>query len=362
MTLYLNDQGALEEKAVYAKMITAAHTHQLAADVFVFTPDDVDHPRALIHAHTFDYEKKVWKRAWRLFPDLIYDRCRVQKSARFERLQQFRKRYTNMVYLNHILRHKWTIYELLRKDSRFFAHLPRTIEYETFSDVANMLQTYPLLYLKPTAGTGGRGIVRLEKRKQNQVLLAGRTMSRTITRARLVPYRRLAQSLIPWKLKQGRYLIQQGIRLTLPNGRVHDYRMLIQKNGNGKWAATGCAGRVGARHSITANLHGGGRAATMDALLRHWFPSAQRRAEIRQEAQRLSIAIAERLEQEYGRLCELALDLAIDQSGHIWLLEVNPKPSREVFARAGETGVYATALVRPLQFAQWLFEQRTKKE
>ncbi|MNU00093.1 Endospore coat-associated protein YheD [compost metagenome] len=63
------------------------------------------------------------------------------------------------------------------------------------------------------------------------------------------------------------------------------------------------------------------------------------------------------LERQFGSLCELALDIAIDESGRVWLLEINPKPAREVFSRTGEMGIYQRAISRPLEYALYLLKK-----
>jgi hypothetical protein len=155
-----------------------------------------------------------------------------------------------------------------------------------------------------------------------------------------------------------KYLVQKGIQLQLPNGRVHDYRMLVQKNGEGEWELTGCAGRMGAEKSVTSNLHGGGQAIAMQRLMKQWIPEEELREEVTATAAKFGIDVASFLEDTYGDLCELALDLAIDKSGQIYLLEVNPKPAREVFARIGERNIYYKAITQPLEYALWVYRNR----
>jgi hypothetical protein len=222
-----------------------------------------------------------------------------------------------------------------------------------------MLKERPILYLKPINGTGGRGILRIQRlRSTGGVVYAeGRDHQRQVIRPQKMTFTQLASRLSSWKAND-RYLIQQGIALKLPSGRVHDYRILVQKNGSGGWSVTGCAGRVGPLHSITSNLHGGGQAMRMEELLAQWIGDEARIQEIRKEAEALSLEVAAFLERQYGALCELALDLAIDQRGRIWLLEVNPKPAREVFHRIGDKETYRKSIVRPLEYAAWLYQNK----
>ncbi|GGD74242.1 YheC/YheD family endospore coat-associated protein [Paenibacillus nasutitermitis] len=360
LTLYLNDNGLLEEKQVYQKMTAAGR--RIGLEVFVFTPQDVNYKQNRIFAHIFDASKKTWTRKWRSFPHMIYDRCRIQRGHRFEQLGKFRKQYGHLTFLNRVLRNKWTVYRTMRKEEPYRPHLPLTRLYEGQSDLSEMIKKYPLIYLKPINGTGGRGILRIEKQKGGTYLIQGRDQSRRIISPQRVPLAGLHGRLAGWNLKGNRYLVQQGIQLKLPNGRVHDYRMLVQKNGSGAWEVTGCAGRIGASGSITSNLHGGGQAITMSKLLRQWIASEDTVLKVTAKAEELGVQIAAFLEESYGRLCELALDLAIDRKGQIWLLEVNPKPAREVFLQAGERDTYRHAITRPLEYAMWLYEQKKRRK
>ncbi|CAI6082210.1 YheC/YheD family protein [Cohnella sp. JJ-181] len=356
LTLYLNERKALEEKPVYARM--TAIGRKLGLTVFVFTPDDVDEDGDRIHALFYHPESRSWDRKWVRFPQLIYDRCRIQRSSRFQRLLAFRRKYGHLTFLNRPLRNKWTVHRTLGKVAAFESHLPATRFYDTPEDVHAMLRKHSLVYVKPINGTGGRGILRVERMKDGSYAVQGRDHGRRIVTPRRVSKEQLSGVLRSWDKHGDRYIAQQGLHIRLPSGRVHDYRMLVQKNGEGEWTLTGCAGRVGPPRSITSNLHGGGRAVPMKTLLREWIGSEERIGQIRRTAETLGIGVARHLERTYGALCELALDLAIDREGRVWLLEVNPKPSREVFIQAGERDVYRTALTRPLEYAQWLHRQR----
>ncbi|REK75837.1 YheC/YheD family protein [Paenibacillus paeoniae] len=360
LTLYLNDAGTLEERDYYRRMTEEGR--RLGLHVFVFTPSDVNEKRNRIRAQFYNPETRSWYRKWTNFPDLIFDRCRIQHSHRFEQLLKFRARYHHETFLNRPLRNKWAIHSILAKDARFSPYLPATRYYEGIQDVKEMLKTHSQLYLKPINGTGGRGILRIEKERNGTLLIQGRNHSRRIIQPRRVVSERLGDFLTGWKVKDTRYIVQQGLQLKLNNGRVHDYRLLVQKDGSGQWQITGCAGRVGAAGSITANLHGGGRAVKMDTLLRSWIGDETKIAKIKADVDRFGVAVAEYLEFCYDALCELAVDIAIDRNGRIWMIEVNPKPAREVFSRAGESDVYRSAIVRPLEYALWKYRMMKTRD
>ncbi|MBB6672333.1 YheC/YheD family protein [Cohnella nanjingensis] len=331
---------------------------KLGMNVYVFTPDDVDDANERINAMIFKPETKSWHRKWMKFPNLVYDRCRIQRSRRFEQLLAFRRKYGHLTFLNRPLRNKWTVYRTLGKVPAFRDHLPSTRLLQSNDDVISLLRKHSLVYVKPINGTGGRGILRIERLNGGSFSLQGRDHTRRIVAPRRVSRQQLPAALRAWNTNGDRYIAQQGLHIKLPSGRVHDYRMLVQKNGSGEWEVTGCAGRVGPPRSITSNLHGGGEAVSMNALLRQWVDNEDRLHQIRNTAESLGIGVARHLESTYGALCELALDLAIDRRGRVWLLEVNPKPAREVFIQAGEKEAYRTAIRRPIEYALWLYGQR----
>lgn len=354
ITIYFNDKKEIEDLHIYKKMMASGY--KMGLNVILFTPEDVHAAGKRIHALTYDPSSGTFAREWVPFPEIIFDRCRYQPNERFKRLRKFRADYPNLTYLNRPLANKWIIHQNLSKNSAILPHLPASKLVDSFSDVTEFARKYALVYLKPINGTGGRGIMQIRREADGMYRIQGRERSRRIIPARKVSAKSLAQLYRQWEMK-GKYLAQQGINITLNNGRVHDYRLLIQKTGSGEWEVTGCAGRVGAARSVTSNLHGGGMAVPMEKLLRHYFPSSDKIQSIKKTVYNLGFEIVHELERQYGKLCEMALDIAIDRSGRVWLIEINPKPSREVFKRIGEKNTYAKALIRPLEYALWLSKQ-----
>lgn len=354
MTFYLNANKRLDDMKFLIQLQRAAGPMNL--DLYVFTPEDVDNTNRRIYAHLYDFSQKKWKRQWRKFPDMVFDRCRYQPNKRFQLLRKFRADYPELLYLNRPLRNKWVAHQLFSRHASIRDHLPETKLYTKVTDVTQMLSRNKSVFVKPVNGTGGRGILKIKKSGANTFIIEGRNMNRRIVRPTKHSFERLRNKLNVWKTGKT-LLVQQGLDLTLSNGRVHDYRMLIQKDGSGKWVLTGIAGRIGPKSSITSNLHGGGRAVSAEKLLRLWIGKALPVDKVTNEMERLAFDTVKVLEDHFGKLCELALDLAVDRNGRIWLLEINPKPAREVFNQIGKKSIYQTSIKRPLEYALWLWNQ-----
>ncbi|CAM3448746.1 YheC/YheD family protein [Marinicrinis lubricantis] len=353
MALYWNDQKQLEEIRYFKQLSVLGR--ELGLSVIVFTPEDVDHSRMQIRSLIYDVRQGLWIRKWTPFPDVIFDRCRYQPNKRFEMLRKFRAKYPHLTYLNRPLANKWIIHELFSDDSVLSGYLPDTKYYSDFSVLSRMLQKHKTVYFKPINGTGGRGILKI-RGLGSKYVVQGRNHRRTIIRKQVLTKPSL-NLLMNRLLTARKYVVQQGIQIELKDGRVHDFRILIQKNSKGDWEYTGGACRIGPVQSITSNLHGGGRAIRMDSMLLRRFPK-ETAEKIKDSVEALSLQAVHVLEKKYGQLCELALDIAIDRHGKVYLLEINPKPAREVFRRIGDKEAYRRALLRPLEYALHVYQSK----
>jgi hypothetical protein len=358
LAMYLSERK-LEELAYFRKL--SIFGQKLGIQVLVFTPDDIDGSKHKIRALVYDLPSGKWQRKLARIPDLIYDRCRYHGIHNYHKISRFRSQYSKLHYISRPLANKWSMHQALSENADISSHLPTTIRYNNHKDMIRLLKQHQRVFLKPRNGTGGRGIVRLQRMSDSLFLMQGRDEQRRIIPPQRISETQISAKLSNWRL-QGRYIIQQGIPLTLRDGRVHDFRMLIQKDGKGEWQVTGCAGRIGPKHSVTSNLHGGGTAIAMEKLLLQRFGNQEKVSAIKEEAYKLGMNIAHFLEQKFGKQCEIGIDLAIDPKGKVWLLEVNPKPSREVFYRIGERDTYRKAITRPLEYALWLLKKNPAAE
>lgn len=356
LAIYLNN-SRLEELAYFQRLSNEGK--RLGVQVEVFTPSDVQ--GNAVRTLTFDSSRGRWLRKYTTLPPIIYDRCRYKAAANYHMLQAFRNRHAKLIYLSKPLANKWSMHQTLSQSSAIRPYLPATVRYSTIQELMRFLKKHKLIYVKPKNGTGGRGILRIEQISSDLYLLQGRNQYRSIIAPFKANEKQLAIKLHTLNLSPD-YVVQQGIHLTLNDGRVHDYRLLIQKNGQGVWEVTGCAGRIGPHRSITSNLHGGGTAVTQDRLLGYRFSSQEKIADIKDEMNDFAYKLADYLEVKFGKLCELGMDIAVDPKGSVWLLEVNPKPSREVFRRIGQHATYQKAVTRPLEYALWMLRQKKGAE
>ncbi|GAA4716711.1 YheC/YheD family protein [Brevibacillus fulvus] len=328
---------------------------ELGMNIFLFAPRDVSLKRRIVNGYV-PLATRGWKRQIFPWPDLVIDRYRYYPLPEHNAYLSFRKKplfpYTSSRFSN-----KWNVYQVLSQDEQMQAYLPESVAY-THDQMEQMLASYPMLYIKPTNGTGGRSILQVEQ-KEDGFLLKGRDRDRNIALAFLDTLEELYAWVDGWVNEQRRgsegFFIQQGLYLELlPEQRV-DLRVLIQKDHKGDWDITGMAARVGRTDSSTSNLHGGGKAMEAVAVLAKYFGPVKA-DRILADCRRLAYRAVYKVEQHYGQMMEFGIDVGVDIEGNVWLIEMNPKPGREIFRQLGQMKRYQLAIRRPLLYALYLLQ------
>lgn len=346
-----------EEPGYLKRLIRAGE--RLGAIVYLFSYQDVDLRQRKIRGF-IPSTSDAWQ-SWQSqrfpWPDVVIDRCRKGEDG----YKQLRRQKDLFMYANGTYTNKWTATQLFSQEENLQRWIPQTVAYSPIQ-LAEMLKQYPIIYLKPGNGTGGRSILKIERTDEGFLLL-GRARNLIKKSARF----RSPVSLIRWinswvekeKIRNGNFMIQQGLDLSLFPQRVADTRLLIQKNEQGEWQVTGLGVRVGPKGSPTSNLHGGGKPLSFQKVMVERF-GLEKAKMIYNECHELATQIVKTIEKYFGSMMEFGLDIGIDVKGNVWLIEVNPKPGREIFKELGNQKLYNQSIERPIQYAMHLV--KTKKQ
>ena len=262
-------------------------------------------------------------------PEVIYDRIGTRAADQSEtvgKLREFAKRHYGQRYFNPGFFDKWRVHELLSNKPTLQRHLPAT---HRSTEQAWRLHAsrWKVFYIKPVDGSQGMGIARFTRLRRN-VWSYYWIRPQNVKRARVYGIRSLIQLKRDY-FPEDSYIVQRGISLAEIHGRPFDLRILLQKGSRGRWRTASSVARVAARSRGLTNLSRGaeamswGRAFQESGLVSESIGSRA----VRARARNLAMRVARALEEELGTaLGELGVDLALDQSGHLWLLEVNAKP------------------------------------
>jgi glutathione synthase/RimK-type ligase-like ATP-grasp enzyme len=306
--------------------------------VYFFTPDDISNGASTVTAWT--YADRWVKRTFPA-PDVMYNRLTSRKLENKPIVQHFMKEVKssfNAVVFNEKYLNKSDVFQALKNDGTLNSLLPESYLFKNFAMLKSMCSRHHTVFLKPVTGSLGKGIIKISKQPEGGFLC----FSTSLNGVRKQSYSTLAQLFhsVSAKMKGRRYQLQQGLRLMEVGGRPVDFRALVQRNQQGQWAITSIVARIAANNTFVSNLARGGSLSTVsEAVARSNLPPGSKgsiNAKLRNAALNIARGIETQIE---GHFAELGVDLAVDASGHVWLLEVNSKPSKDDNTPSGDNKI-----------------------
>lgn len=308
----------------FCREITEACRTQ-GAFVYFFTPDDARSTQDTINGwslHPSEYTANF------PVPDVIYNRLPSRKLDGRPGLQEFLstvKGKWNTSVFNEKYLDKTEVFQALRGYAGAVGYLPESWSFTSISQLRSMLNKYRTVFLKPVRGSLGKGILRITRAKPGYVLSSSGPEG--IRKRRFSSLASLVAAL-SGKLKKNRYQIQQGLDLIAVGGRPVDFRALVQKTSDGVWKVTSIVARTAGSNRFVSNVAQGGTVDTVKrTVARSNLAAGRSGVSVRLRRAALSIAkgVDDRIQAHFG---ELGIDLAVDRSGRVWLLEVNSKPAK----------------------------------
>jgi glutathione synthase/RimK-type ligase-like ATP-grasp enzyme len=297
------------------------------AYVYFFTPNQITANCAAVEGWIF---ADGWRKASMPAPDVVNNRLTSRKLENKPSVQHFMKEVKlshNASVFNEKFLDKPEVFDALGKDASVLKYLPESHLLRNYTMLKSMCSRYHTVFLKPVRGSLGKGIIRVTRTDKD----AYQAMYATVNGTRRQHFSSLLKlfSSISGKMKTVRYQIQQGLNLIEIGGRPVDFRALVQKNETGNWTVTSIVARTAGSHHFVSNLARGGTLSTVREAVARSNLSSVSGADASARLHRAALDIAKGIDTNIPfHFGELGIDLAIDSSGKVWLLEVNSKPSK----------------------------------
>ncbi|MFF2889776.1 YheC/YheD family protein [Paenibacillus sp. NPDC057967] len=219
---------------------------------------------------------------------------------------------------------KWAKTNIMLRDEGLRGYIPSTRKFSRLT-LHNLLQAHQMVYVKPTYGSLGKGVMRVERLGSGEYWYQLGGSHKTFH-----SFDGLYHSLKRDTLGKS-YLVQRGVHLLKYEGRRFDLRVVVQRAPQGGWEMTGIVARIAHPEKIVTNGSQGGSILTAEQVLSaHMSPSQL--DSLKKRLEDIGISTVKRLHRRYPRLNEIGLDIAIDNGFRPWILEVNTTPDHCPFA------------------------------
>ncbi|WP_307603478.1 YheC/YheD family protein [Paenibacillus sp. V4I9] len=312
--------------------------HNLNLKLYAFTSADILWKEQRIIG--LSLKKGVWKQSSFPFPHVVYNRCFNKKSVTIQRLEKEigrNKCFNNINFFN-----KWDLYNLL-KQSNLKPYVPDTFIYNEVN-VSELLEKYKLVYIKPSYGSKGESVYRVELKDNGDSHISLNSLApRYICRKN----EGIQEKLDVLRLKK--YMVQQGIRMSQLDHQYFDIRVLVQKGILGEWTVSTITCRVAYEHyfntSMCETIYD-----VVEILPR--LVSPEKINEILRSLNEISIKAAQEAESHMGSLGELSVDFVLDEQRKLWIIELNGKPQKDIYEnlKCYKRKIYS----RPMEYAYYL--------
>jgi hypothetical protein len=300
------------------------------AYAFAFTPRDISWEQNTVLGY-FANPEGGWSRRTVPMPDVIYNRLASRSADASPRMEYLKSRFLrkNIPIFNWSFYNKWDVYRMLEGESDAYKYIPDSTINPTPERLKEMLQRHRSIYLKPTAGSLGKGIYRVSYTPRKGYLVRFRRHGYNA----LVRYHTLKSLIHRLGAQRDRwrnYVAQKGIKLIEMDGSPIDFRFHLVRDGSNKWVVAGIGAKRAGKGSVTTHLRNGGTLMIPLHALGHVF--GDRATELLQRMKEVSIKLAEAIQRNSRHhIGELGFDLGIDTSEDIWMFEANSKPGRSIF-------------------------------
>ena len=324
--------------------------------IYFFTSQNIDWKRKIISGYVLEGNKQ-WLERRLPFPDIIYDRgtgFRGGEKAAVEALHARFKKIKGIQYINSCKLKKWQLHKKLSKHEAVNKYLPATFFSRGIDDIKEMIAKYEYLFLKSSGGSGGKGVFALEERNHGfcfRYYRKGTHMKRYVA-----SLDDLCTEMNKIGLKPDRVVLQQGIRLIKYKKRPLDLRVLMVKDKDGIWNAVYNQARIAQKGAVITNISLGGEVMNYGdiyAALKKRCPGIPSDKEIKD----ICMIIARYIEKEFGPFGEIGIDIAVDRTGKVWLLEANSKPSKLPEKKIEDTVGISPQFLMTLEYAGLLYSK-----
>ncbi len=315
----------------------AAVSKMMGVTFFYFTYKDVDFTNRTIDGKF--YKDGKWVEEVISFPSVIFnaDSPKTKEERQINRLLKHEIPYTSFPIGN-----KYAVFKRMYDSNKFKDLLIPSFEVKEAVEVVEMLHQYKEIIIKPKNGNKGRELIYIKTIEKDTIIWKERHEQVELNIEAAI-------NILQEKIVKKSYILQPFIECKTQHNHPFDFRVHIQKDGEGKWVINTIYPRVGQKDGIVSNVHSGGYRVELEGFLQDEFPASATR--IMKRLSELALQFPVDFELLYDRsLDELGIDVALVNGSDFKIFEVNWRPGCKF--RELETAQYH------IEYALYLAKQK----
>ncbi|MBV7504074.1 YheC/YheD family protein [Bacillus sp. sid0103] len=224
---------------------------------------------------------------------------------------------------------KWTKYHMMKENSTLVGYLPKTLIL-TNTAFWELLEEKGAVVIKPSEGSQGYGVVLVSKIGEYRYELHS-------NRNKIICGKKDVEEFLD-KEKYGRklYIVQQKIPLATVGDCPFDLRVMVEREKDSiEWRVTGKLAKVAENGYFITNI--AKSILSVDQALEQSNITDIDGPLLQTEIDNIALLTAYELGEYYPNTHLIGLDIGLTNSGDVYIIEANLKPSRAIFKRLEES-------------------------
>ncbi|MFP7299290.1 YheC/YheD family protein [Neobacillus niacini] len=279
---------------------------------FYFSFKNVDFDNMKING--WMYEEGKWIQKQVDFPAVVINSCNPKTENQRLILKKIKK---YAMVTSFPVGNKMKVYKKVKKAKVFASYLIPSAALHNSEEIITFLINQPRAVVKPFSGNHGKKVFFIEKTEEHYKVTEGFTIL-YLDEEELISFFRPI-------ITAQKFLLQPFIECKTKNGLTYDFRLHVQKNGEGKWEITLIYPRISGNAKMISNISSGGYRGELASFLEDEFD--ENAAKVKDILEDFALSFPAHFDTLYEHsFDELGIDVGIDPDHKIWLFEVNWRP------------------------------------
>ncbi|MFB3169096.1 YheC/YheD family protein [Neobacillus sp. 179-C4.2 HS] len=279
---------------------------------FYFSFNNVDFDNMKIDG--WMYEEGKWIQKQVDFPAVVINSCNPKTEIQTKILKNLKK---YAILTSFPVGNKMKVYKKVKKAKVFASYLIPSTTLHKPEELISFLKNQPRAVIKPLSGNHGKKVFFIEKTEQ-QYKVTEEFNTMYMNEKELNRY---FQPIITGQ----KFLMQPFIECKTKNGLTYDFRLHVQKNGEGKWEINLIYPRISGNAKMISNISSGGYRGELASFLKDEFGEESKK--VKESLEVFALTFSAHFDTLYeNSFDELGIDVGMDANQRLWMFEVNWRP------------------------------------